>query len=148
MEEIVYEEKLKYGRLLKTVITLLWILLTIQLLGILIFGTIIKGLPILAAMFFVYSIMPRKYQISNDRIRIVCNIFRIDTKFENIERIELRPASNAFASIEGVRLATGNGQKCLLLVKTHGINLIIQPSNTEKFLEHLNKINDIPVIRN
>jgi hypothetical protein len=146
MDKIIYEEKLKYGKFLKIVIIFMWIILAVPLLGIIRFGTIIEELMILAVIFSVYSIMPRKYQILNDRIRIVCSIFKIDIKFENIERIEMRPPSSAYASMEGARFATGTGQKCLLLVKNHGINFIIQPTNTEKFLEYLNKTSDIPII--
>jgi hypothetical protein len=97
---------------------------------------------------FIYAIMPRKYQIYSDKIRIVCSIIKINILLENIERIELRPASNAYASMEGMRFATGTGQKCLLLVKNRGINIVIQPMDTEKFLKYLRETSSVAIINN
>jgi hypothetical protein len=85
-----------------------------------------------------YSIMPRKYQILEDRIRIVLGRpFAINIRFSNIK--EIRAASSGDAYIYyGIRLAT-NSRSVVEIVRKRGLGIVISPGNRELFLQQFNQ---------
>jgi hypothetical protein len=94
------------------------------------------GITLFDALLFK-AILPRRYQIFEDRLRILMGgPFAIDISFSNIE--EAKPASGrkAFA-YGGLRLATST-HHVVEIVRKKGLNLVISPSN-EMFLEQLNQ---------
>jgi hypothetical protein len=87
-----------------------------------------------AALFRV--ILPRKFQVFEDRIRIVLGwIFRIDIPFSNIVDARSASGSKAFA-YWGIRFATST-RHIVEIIRKKGLNLVISPANEEVFLEQL-----------
>jgi len=85
------------------------------------------------------SVLPRKYQIFNDKIKVVCGLLRINIPFDGINAVEIRPSSNIYGSLEALRFGTGTGQKCVMIKRKPGMHILMQPMNTEKFMEILKK---------
>jgi len=83
------------------------------------------------------AILPRRYQIFEDRLKIVMGgPFAISISFSNIE--EAKPASSRKVFVYwGLRLATSSSN-VVEIVRKKGMNLVISPSN-EMFLEELNQ---------
>lgn len=144
MQEVIYEERLKLGLVLKLVL--------IFTLGILICLTawsfyisevvsawiLLIVLVFTAILFFV--VIPRKYQIFDDKLKVVCGLLRINIPFEDIKVIETRPPSNIYGSLEALRFGIGTGEKSIMIKRKHGMNILIQPMDTEKFMEVLNNM--------
>lgn len=144
MQEVIYEERLKLGLVLKLVL--------IFTLGMLICLTawsfyisevvsawiLLIVLVFTAILFFV--VIPRKYQIFDDRLKVVCGLLRINIPFEDIKVIETRPPSNIYGSLEALRFGTETGEKSIMIKRKHGMNILIQPMDTEKFMEVLNNM--------
>jgi len=144
MQEVIYEERLKLGLVLKLVL--------IFTLGMLICLTawsfyisevvsawiLLIVLVFTAILFFV--VIPRKYQIFDDKLKVVCGLLRINIPFEDIKVIETRPPSNIYGSLESLRFGTGTGEKSIMIKRKHGMNILIQPMDTEKFMEVLNNM--------
>ena len=83
------------------------------------------------------AILPRRYQVFEDRLKIVMGgPFAISISFSNIE--EAKPTSGGKAlAYGGLRLATST-HNVVEIVRKKGLNLVISPSN-EMFLEELNQ---------
>ena len=95
------------------------------------------GITLFDALLFK-AILPRRYQIFEDRLRILMGgPFAINISFSNIE--EAKPASGrkAFA-YRSLRLATSTNH-VVEIVRKKGLNLVISPSNDDMFLEQLNQ---------
>ena len=95
------------------------------------------GATLLDALLF-YFVAPRRYQIFNNKVRIVLGWpFGMDIPLATIK--EAKPASrwDTFG-YWGIRLATSSNG-AMEIVRTKGWNVVISPSNREAFLERLNQ---------
>lgn len=93
-------------------------------------------------LFFIllfYFIMPRRYQIFNDRLRIVLGApFRIDIPLSTIREVKHSSGIKAFV-YSGVRFATST-KNVIEIVRNKGFNYVISPNNSEVFREQLNQV--------
>jgi hypothetical protein len=82
-------------------------------------------------------IMPRKYQIYSDRLRIVLGSpFGINIPLSTIK--EVKSGSGAKAIVySGVRFATST-RNVIEIVRNKGMNYVISPQNSNTFIEQLN----------
>jgi hypothetical protein len=142
MQKVIYEEKLKLGWILKLIILSIFIVLSPEIIWFLWNKNFAASWILLIALGFVlalfFAIIPRKYQILDDEIRIVMGLLKINIPFSNIDSIETRPPSSIYVSFEGMRLGSGTGEKCILIKRKRGANILIQPMNTKKFQQILN----------
>ena len=92
-------------------------------------------------LFFIvlfYFIMPRKYQIFDDRLRIVLGYpFGINIFLSTIREVKHSPGMKAFV-YSGVRFATST-KNVIEIVRNKGFNYVISPNNSEAFREQLNQ---------
>lgn len=95
------------------------------------------GVTIFYAVLF-RLIMPRKYQVYSDKVRIVLGgPLGWNIPFSTIK--EVRPASSASAfAYNGVRFATSS-KGVVEIRRSKGCNVVISPSNEEVFLEQVRK---------
>jgi hypothetical protein len=95
------------------------------------------GITVFLALVF-YSIIPRKYQIFEDRVRIVMGgPFSVNAKFSNIK--EIRAASNSSANVYGgIRLATTSAN-VVEIVSKKGLGIVISPRDRDTFLQQVNQ---------
>jgi hypothetical protein len=94
------------------------------------------AIAILEALLF-HSIAPRKFQLFEDRLRIVLGKpFAFSISLATIK--DIRPASSVKSHIYwGVRWATSS-HNVVEIVRRRGWNMVISPSNRETFLEQVN----------
>jgi len=98
------------------------------------------GITLFDALLFK-AILPRRYQIFEDRLRILMGgPFAINISFSNIEEAKPAAGRKAFA-YGGLRLATAT-RNVVEIVRKKGLNLVISPSN-EMFLEQLNQARQV-----
>jgi hypothetical protein len=92
-----------------------------------------------AALSFMVAIMPTKYQIFSERIRIVHGwLFHFDIPFQNIENVT--PAK--WKDLWGLNLNFISGYSSyniLRIIRKRGPKIHITPGDRDLFLEHLNK---------
>jgi len=137
----VYEDLAIYDLWLKLI---LWIVLGATFVAGLLFiredigaALAMLGVTLFDAALFK-AILPRKFQIFEDRLRIVLGwTFGIDIPFSNI--VDARSASGrkAFA-YWGLRFATST-RHVVEIIRKKGLNLVMSPANEETFLEQLNR---------
>ncbi len=83
-----------------------------------------------------YFIMPRKYQIYQDKLRIVLGKpFGINIPLSTIKEVKHVSGAKAFV-YTGVRFATSS-RNALEIVRNKGLNYIISPRNGDMFIERL-----------
>jgi len=142
MHKVVYEEKLKIGLSLKVLLMFtfgvilvltVWSFHTGETIGAWILSIVLVFTAVL-----LFAVLPRKYQIFSDKIKVVCGLLRIDIPFGDVNGVEIRPHSNIYGSLEALRFGTGTGQKCVMIKRKRGMNILIQPMNTERFMEMIN----------
>ena len=90
-------------------------------------------------IFFVllfYSIMPRRYQIFHDRLRIVLGTpFGINIPLSTIKEVRHSSGMKAFV-YSGIRFAAST-KNVIEIVRNKGFNYVISPKNGEVFKEYL-----------
>jgi hypothetical protein len=90
--------------------------------------------------FFVllfYFIMPRKYQIYQDKLKIVLgNPFSINIPLSTIKEVKHSSGIKAFFYL-GVRFATST-RHVVEIVRNKGLNYVISPKNGDVFIAQLN----------
>ena len=87
----------------------------------------------------LYAILPRRYQIFRDRVKIVLGQpFAIDIPLSTIREARPAPGSKAFA-YWGIRFATSS-RSVVEIVRSKGLNIVIAPANRGAFLEHLGQV--------
>ena len=93
------------------------------------------GVTVFDALLF-YAILPQRYQIWTDRVRIVLGRpFSVNILLSTIK--EARPASGVKAlGYHGLRFATST-RTVVEILRHRGWNFIITPDNRELFLERL-----------
>lgn len=142
MQKLVYEEKLKIGLSLKVLLMFtsgviigltVWSFHTGETVGAWILSIVLVFTAVL-----LFAVLPRKYQIFSDKIKVVCGLLRIDIPFGDVNAVEIRPRSDIYGSLEALRFGTGTGQKCIMIKRKRGMNILIQPRNTERFMEMIN----------
>ncbi|MCD6237320.1 MAG: PH domain-containing protein [Thermoplasmata archaeon] len=142
----VYEDNLKIGITFKAIYIILiginvilpaWLLFIGEITGtVLIFTTILLSIAL------VYAVTPKKYIILNNGLKIVCGVVKINIPLDDIESIETRPSWHTYGSFEALRFGTGTGENCILIKRKRGSNILIQPSDTGKFMKILKQIID------
>jgi len=94
------------------------------------------GITLFDALLFK-AILPRRYQIFEDRLKILLGgPFAINISLSNIEEAKPASGSKAFA-YGGLRFATSS-RNVVEIVRKKGLNLVISPSD-QTFLEQLNQ---------
>jgi len=92
-------------------------------------------------VFFIllfYFIMPRRYQIFHDKLKIVLGSpFSINIPLTTIREVKHRSGIKALVYY-GVRFATST-KYVVEIVRNKGLNYIISPKNGEVFLEQLSQ---------
>jgi hypothetical protein len=85
---------------------------------------------------FFYLLLPRRYQIYQDRLRIVLGgPFKIDIPFSSIKQINRISGVNRFL-YSGVRFAT-SPKYVIEIKRSKGLDYIFSPSNGQFFQEQL-----------
>ena len=142
MPEAIYEDNLKCGFILKLVLCLAIGVLLALTIWIFYLDEVIGGIIILITLIFtiilLFALIPRKYQICNDRIKVICGLLKLNIPFDDIKSIETRPPYNIWGSFEALRFGTGTGERCIMIKRKRGMNILVQPSDTERFMEILN----------
>ena len=84
-----------------------------------------------------WSIMPRRFQIFEDRLRIVLGKpFAINIRLSNISEAHLASGAKALIS-RGMRLATSTSS-VVEIVRKKGLNITISPQSGDAFVRKLN----------
>jgi hypothetical protein len=100
---------------------------------------IILGITLFLMFMTIFAVMPTKYQIFNDRMRIILGwVFHFDIPFNNIENV----TSATFGDLWGPNLNFINSYSSndiLRIARKHGAKVHITPWNRTPFLENLNK---------
>lgn len=95
------------------------------------------GVAVFYALLFKL-IMPQRFQIYSDRVRIVLGgPFAWNIPLQTIKEAHSVPGWKAFG-YNGVRFATSS-RGVVEITRRKGCNVVISPSNKEFFLEQLNK---------
>lgn len=94
-----------------------------------------------------YFIMPRKYQIYEDRLRIVLGTpFGVSIPFSTIKEVKRASGFKAYV-YSGVRFATSS-RNIVEIVRSRGLNYVISPQNVDFFIERFNEaLKRRPVVR-
>ena len=92
----------------------------------------------LLILFIVLRMITSKYQIFNDRIRIVGWIFNLDIPFANIENIREASIKNLWGFHYNY-IPVYSGNDVLQIIRKRGLKINIIPGNRKLFLENLNK---------
>ena len=125
--------KLILGGTLAFTLALGIILLPLDMLG----AQIAFGVTLFDAWLF-HAILPRRYQIFEDKIRIVLGYpFAFNINFSTIKEAKPASASKALA-YWGIRFATST-KGVVEIIRHKGLNVVISPRNGETFLENLNQ---------
>ena len=142
MQKAIHEEKLKIGLVLKVLFIFTFGVIIVPTTWLFHMGKTVGAWILLIILVFtamlLFVVLPRKYQIFNDRIKVVCGLLRINIPFDDIKTVEIRPPSNIYVSLEALRFGTGTGEKCVMIKRKRGMNILIQPMDTERFMEILN----------
>ena len=107
-------------------------------------GGIWVSLLIVGAVFpLLWLILPRRYEVWPDSLRIVFPLWRWRIAYESIERVETSKLWQPYG-FWGIRFATNPAQAVTLYRKNARLlgrpNLVISPENKEIFLEHLDAV--------
>ena len=137
--QLIYEDTAEYDVWLKLIlgsILSFTLLLGVYLLSVDRTGALICfGVTVFDALLF-YAILPQRYQIWADRVRIVLGRpFSVNIPLLTIK--EVRPASGVKAfAYRGLRFATSS-RTVVEIVRHRGWNFVISPANRELFLGRL-----------
>jgi hypothetical protein len=96
-----------------------------------IFGTV------LFEIILFRMILPRRFQILSDRLRIVLGgPFAINIPLSDIEEVRSRTGIKAFIYF-GIRFATSSSHT-VEIIRKKGLNMVISPTNDDEFIKQLN----------
>jgi len=136
---LVYEDIPQYDLWLKLILggtlaftfVLSIVLLSVDLLG----AWIAFGVTIFDALLF-HAILPRRYQIFQDKVRIALGRpFAFNISLSTIREARSASGSKAFA-YRGLRFATSS-RSVVEIIRHKGWNVVISPANRDLFLEQL-----------
>ena len=126
--------KLLLGVILAFTLVMGFFLLSVDKTGAYIF----LGVTVFDALLF-YVVLPQRYQIWTDRVRIVLGRpFAVNIPLATIREARSASGSKAFA-YWGVRFATSS-KNVVEIVRHRGWNFVISPSNRELFLKRLAEV--------
>ena len=95
------------------------------------------GVTLFDALLF-NAILPRRYQIYQDRMRIVLGKpFAVNFPFTTIKEAHAAEGSTAFV-YWGIRLAT-SAKNVVEIVRSKGMNVVISPANRDEFVEQFTR---------
>jgi len=95
------------------------------------------GITLFDALLFK-AILPRRFQIYQDRVRIVLGgLLAINIPFSNIQTVRTVSARKVFI-YWGNRFATST-HSIVEIVRKKGLGFVISPANRDVFLEQLNQ---------
>ncbi len=139
MSYLIYEDIPQYDSWLKWIIggTLaLTLVLGIVLLPIDLAGALAMfGVTVFDALLF-NAILPRRYQIYQDRLRIVLGKpFAVSISFATIKEVRSAAGSTTFI-YWGIRFAT-SAKSVVEIIRSKGLNIVISPADRDAFLEQL-----------
>lgn len=102
-------------------------------------GSLVMFIDAVFLFLLFYFIMPRKYQIYEDRLKIVLGTpFTINILLSSVREIRRVSGSKAFI-YSGVRFATS--ARCVVEISRRtGMNYVISPQNGDVFLDILNQV--------
>ena len=96
------------------------------------------GITVFDTLLF-YAILPRYYQIFQDRLKIVLGYpFAINISFSTMKEARVVSASKAFI-YWGIRFATSQ-KNVVEIVRNQGLNLVISPAKRNVFLDQLSQV--------
>ena len=139
MSYLIYEDIPQYDSWLKWIIggTLaLTLMMGIVFLPFDVVGALAMfGVTLFDALLF-NAILPRRYQIYQDRLRIVLGKpFAVSVPFSTIKDVRPASGSKTFA-YWGIRLATSS-KSVVEIIRSKGLNIVISPADRDAFLEQL-----------
>ena len=140
MNTMVYEDTPRYDSWLKLLLGS--VLALTLILGFVLLPTDIGAAWVMFAVtlfdaLLFKAILPRRYQIFQDRVRIVLGgPFALNIPLSDISEARSAPGSRAFI-YWGIRLATSSSG--VEIVRKKGLSLVISPANADMFLEQLNR---------
>jgi len=141
MENLVYEDTPRYDFWLKSILG--GVLALTLILGVILLSEDIGaalamfGVTLFDALLFK-AILPRRYQIFQDRVRIVLGgPLAINIPFSNIRTVRTVSARKVFV-YWGNRFATST-HSIVEIVRKKGLGFVISPANRDMFLEQLNQ---------
>lgn len=141
MKRPLYEDRARYDYWLRLILFgIPVILLTI---GIILIpedreGAIAMFGSSLFIMFLFYLILPKKYQIFEDKLKVLLGwpLF-VDISLANISDSRITSGRKVFA-YWGIRFATSS-KSVVEIIRKRGLNIIISPSNGPSFVDRLNE---------
>jgi len=141
MNELLYEDTPRYDFWLKlilgSVLALTLILGFVLLPTDIVVACVMFGVTLLDALLFK-AILPRRFQIFQDRVRVVLGgPLALNIPLSDIREARSVSGSTAFA-YWGLRFATST-QGIVEIVRKAGMSLVISPANADTFLEQLNQ---------
>lgn len=136
---MLYQDEPAYGLLLKLIIVMVPVILLAASIYLWSSGEKSDGLALLAEAFFIglifWVIFPRRYQVYEDRLRIVLGgPFAVNIGFEQIKIIEV---TSRMALT--VNFATKMTKAYVRIVKKHGLSIAITPKSNESFVDNANR---------
>ena len=141
MKNLVYEDTPRYDFWLKSILG--GVLALTLILGVILLSEDIGaalamfGVTLFDALLFK-AILPRRYQIFQDRVRIVLGgPFALNIPLSNIRQARQASSSKTFA-YWGFRFATST-HYVVEIVRKKGLSLVISPASGDMFLEQLNQ---------
>ena len=142
MKALVYEDAPRYDLWLKLilggVLALTFILGVFLLFEDIVAAWVMFGVTLFDALLFK-AILPQRFQIYQDRVRIVLGgPLAINIPFSNIRTVRTVSARKVFV-YWGNRFATST-HSVVEIVRKEGLGLVISPANADTFLEQLNRV--------
>jgi len=143
MQEAIYEDRLKYGLAVKlflgsivvgVLLLKVWTVSRGEMIGeIIMFATLIF------ILIFLFVLLPRKFQVFDDRIKVIWGLLRVNIPFDDIKTIESRPDVISSKRFRGLcfRTSVRDGNRLVLIERKKGKNVLLKPSNRERFIEIL-----------
>ena len=93
----------------------------------------------LFVIFLFYLVLPRKYQIFEDKLRILLGWpLHHDIPLVNISNSQITSARKVFA-YQGIRFATSS-KSVVEIIRKRGLNIVISPTNGPLFVNRLNEV--------
>jgi len=86
-------------------------------------------------LFLYWAILPRKYEIHEDKVRIVLGAFSYSIDLKSVEEVKRAESWKVFA-YKGLRFAT-SAKKAVEIKRRKWPSVVISPSNPELFIERL-----------
>lgn len=92
---------------------------------------------LIGIMALYWLILPRKYEIHEDRIKIVMGAFSYTVELKSISEVKRAESWKVFA-YKGIRFAT-SAKNAVEIKRKKGVSILISPSNPELFIEILQR---------